>query len=71
MSATDELFALLDSIGATPTLYGEPVTLSELKSFARASVVERHTDILVTAALRASILPAESQWSPYPLGRTP
>jgi hypothetical protein len=71
MSATDELFALLESIGATPTLYGKPVTVHELKSFAYASVVERYTDILVTAALRASIVPAEQQWSPYPSGKQP
>jgi hypothetical protein len=66
MSATDELFALLDSIDATPTLYGKPVTLRELKAFAWAGFVERHADVLVTAALRASILPVEPQWSPYP-----
>jgi hypothetical protein len=68
VSATDELFALLEQIGATPTLYGKPVTVRELKTFAWASFVERFTDIIVTEALRASILPAEPQWSPYPVG---
>lgn len=66
MSATDELFDLLDKIGATPTLYGRPVTVRELKTFAWAGFVDRCADTVVTAALRAAILPAESQWSPYP-----
>lgn len=66
MSATDELFELLDRIGATPTLYGKPVTARELKTFAWGSFVDRCADVVVAAALRASILPSEPQWSPYP-----
>lgn len=41
MSATEELFAILEEIGATPTLYGKPVTVCELKSFAWAGFVDR------------------------------
>jgi hypothetical protein len=72
VTATDELFALLEEIGATPTLYGVPVTVRQLKTFAWAGFVERViTDsevarLVVTATLRASILPAEPQWRPYP-----
>ena len=66
MSAIDELFELLEKIGATPTLYGKPVTVRQLKTFAWSGFVERSANVVVTAALRASLLPVESQWSPYP-----
>jgi len=66
VSAVDELFELLEQIGATPTLYGKPVTLRELRTFAWASFVDRCAGVVVTEALRASILPPDPQWSPYP-----
>lgn len=74
-TATDQLFEILDRIGAVPTLYGKPVTVRELKTFAWAGfprplhaeeLVDRFAALVVTAALRASVLPKEEPWSPYP-----
>jgi hypothetical protein len=42
-AAIDELFAILESIGATVTLYGKPVTKNELESYALVSAIERLT----------------------------
>lgn len=41
MSAVDELFAVLESIGATVTLNGEPVTKEQLKAHALSNVAAR------------------------------
>lgn len=58
MSATDELFELLASVGATPTLYGKPTTAAEVKAYA----IDVFIDRLATAALQP-----EPQWRPWDL----
>ena len=56
VSAVDELFALLEEIGATPTLYGKPITATEAREFAVRSFSER-------VAMR--LVPDEPQWRPW------